>query len=83
MLNWRKESRAVTNGKLIHYPPKDGVYVYFRSYNNELVMVLINNNLGPTTVNPERFYEVLGKSKRAKGVIGNKDYDLTNQINLD
>ena len=83
MLNWRKESRAVTNGKLIHYPPKDGVYVYFRLYENDLVMVLVNNNLKPTKVNLERFYEVLGKSKIGKSVIGNVEYDLKQDIKID
>ena len=83
LLNWRKHSLAITKGNLIHYPPTDGVYVYFRLYENDLVMVLVNNNLKPTKVNLERFYEVLGKSKIGKSVIGNVEYDLKQDIKID
>ena len=83
LLNWRKQSLAITKGNLIHYPPTGGVYVYFRLYENDLVMVLVNNNLKPTKVNLERFYEVLGKSKIGKSVIGNVEYDLKQDIKID
>ena len=36
LLNWRKNSLAVTKGTLTHYLPQNGVYVYFRKYKNEL-----------------------------------------------
>ena len=83
LLNWRKKSLAITNGKLIHYPPKDGVYVYFRLFDNELVMVLINNNKNKTRVDLERFYEVLKNNKNGTSVINNTKYNLKEKISLD
>ena len=83
LLNWRKKSLAITNGKLIHYPPKDGVYVYFRLFDNESVMVLINNNKNKTRVDLERFYEVLKNNKNGISVINNTKYNLKEKISLD
>ena len=83
LLNWRKKSLAITNGKLIHYPPKDGVYVYFRLFDNESVMVLINNNKNKTRVDLERFYEVLKNNKNGTSVINNTKYNLKEKISLD
>ena len=82
LLNWRKKSPAITNGKLIHYPPKDGVYVYFRLFDNESVMVLINNNKNKTRVDLERFYEVLKNNKNGTSVINNTKYNLKEKISL-
>jgi glycosidase len=83
LLNWRKKSPAITNGKLIHYPPKDGVYVYFRLFDNESVMVLVNNNKNKTRVDLERFYEVLKNNKNGTSVINNTKYNLKDKISLD
>ena len=82
LLNWRKKSLSITKGRLIHYPPKDGVYVYFRIYGDELAMVLVNNNQEPKNVDIKRFDEILGKRKRAKSVINSLDYDLRKNISM-
>jgi len=44
ILNWRKNCDVIHTGKLKHYIPDDGVYVYFRYNDRESVMVVINNN---------------------------------------
>ena len=82
LLNWRKNSLAITKGRLVHYPPKDGAYVYFRTYGDELAMVLVNNNQEPKNIDIKRFYETLGKRKRAKSVINSLDYDLRKNISM-
>ena len=82
LLNWRKNSLPIAKGRLIHYPPKDGVYVYFRSHDDELVMVLVNNNSEPVSVDLKRFYEVLDKRKQARSVISSLDYHLSEKISI-
>ena len=82
LLNWRKNSLPIAKGRLIHYPPKDGVYVYFRSHGDELVMLLVNNNFEPVSVDLKRFYEVLDKRKQARSVISSLDYDLREKISI-
>lgn len=44
ILNWRKAKDVIHTGKLKHYIPNDGVYVYFRYNCEESVMVVINLN---------------------------------------
>ena len=61
LLNWRKTSKAVTTGRLTHYAPVDGIYIYFRHTddNSERVMVAINKNADDTEVALDRFAESL------------------------
>ena len=82
LLNWRKENIAITMGNMIHYPVKNGIYVYFRSYNEALVMVIINNNKKSKRIDPNRFNEVIAEKKQGISILDNKVYDLTTKINL-
>ena len=69
-------------GNMIHYPVENGIYVYFRSYNEALVMVIINNNKRSKTIDPDRFNEVIAEKKQGISILDNKVYDLTTKINL-
>ena len=82
LLNWRKNSLAITKGTLTHYLPQNGVYVYFRKYNNELVMVLINNNTSDASVSSERFYEILDDKTQGISVPKKQVFDLENDIQV-
>lgn len=82
LLNWRKNSLAVTKGTLTHYLPQNGVYVYFRKYKNELVMVLINNNDSGASVSSERFYEILDDKTQGISVRKKQVYNLKNDIQV-
>ena len=44
LANYRKTSPALSNGKLMQYIPKDGMYVYFRYTNNQTVMCIMNTS---------------------------------------
>lgn len=61
LLNWRKTSDAVRHGRLTHYAPTNGIYVYFRHTddNSDRVMVVINKNAEATELELERFAESL------------------------
>jgi len=82
LLNWRKSSSAIGKGSLVHYPVKNGVYVYFRLYENDLVMVMMNNNKRSIRIDPGHFNEVLAEKNQGISVLENKVYDLTTKINL-
>jgi glycosidase len=82
LLNWRKSSSAIGKGSLVHYPVKNGVYVYFRLYENDLVMVMMNNNKRSIRIDPGRFNEVLAEKNQGISVLDNRVYDLTSKINL-
>ena len=82
LLNWRKSSLAIGKGSLVHYPVKNGVYVYFRLYENDLVMVMMNNNKRSIRIDPGHFNEVLAEKNQGISVLDNRVFDLTSKINL-
>jgi len=59
LLNWRKGSRVIHEGKLMHYAPKNGVYVYFRYLDKKKVMVVFNKNKSEITIKSEDYREML------------------------
>jgi glycosidase len=58
LLNFRKTSSAIHSGKTIHFAPKDGVYVIFRQNMDETVMLVLNKNDKPYTLNLKRYNEM-------------------------
>jgi glycosidase len=44
ILQIREENKPLSNGKLIHFPPKEDIYIYFRILNNEKIMIVVNDN---------------------------------------
>ena len=84
LFNWRKAAPAVHRGGLTHFRPRDGVYVYFRYLDDDLVMVVLNKNSGAYTLETSRFSEVLGSSAGIVGVdvIRGGRFDLSQHIAL-
>ncbi len=73
LLQWRKTSQAVQFGKLTHFVPEEGVYVYFRHTDKEAVMILINNSEEEKTIDLDRFNERLAGYTSCTHVLsGNK-----------
>ncbi len=44
LLQWRKTSKAVHEGKTLHFLTRDNTYAYFRYTDTEAVFVFLNNN---------------------------------------
>jgi len=82
LLKWRKTATAIHTGKLTHYIPQDGVYVYFRYANDQKVMVILNKNETETKLDLTRFEEMIGGHSMGKDVISGKIYTLTDDIQL-
>ena len=59
LLQWRKTQTAIHHGKMLHYLPEHGVYTYFRYNDQQIVMVLLNKNKIATTIDTQRFQEIL------------------------
>jgi glycosidase len=80
LLQWRRTAPAIRDGKLTHFVPFDGVYVYFRHNAAQKVMVVLNNNDAPRTVETQRFREVLGSSVRGVDVVTRQVHDVTQSV---
>jgi len=59
LLQWRKTSRAVHYGKLVHFCVRDGVYVYARVLGGEVVTVVLNGTSKHKTIDLTPYREVL------------------------
>ncbi|MGB0175885.1 MAG: alpha-amylase family glycosyl hydrolase [Owenweeksia sp.] len=64
LLNWRKDSEAITQGKMKHFIPDNDIYVFFRYTESDTVMVVMNSNPNDSrTVKMERFTEMMPSRK--------------------
>ncbi|WP_299123031.1 glycoside hydrolase family 13 protein [uncultured Tenacibaculum sp.] len=72
LLTYRKKSKAIQEGKTVHFAPKEGVYVLFRKYEDEVVVLILNKNDKPYTLDLNRFKEMNLKGKAFKNIITNK-----------
>ena len=82
LLQWRKTNRAITQGKMIHYAPKNGVYVYGRMKDNQPVLVILNENISDQTLEMGRFSDVIQNYTSGKDVITGTTVDLNNTITI-
>ncbi len=73
LLIWRKNNEIIHTGKLKHFIPENGVYVYFRYNKNESVMVLLNNSDKEQEIKTDRFAECLKGFNSGKGIISGKE----------
>ncbi len=80
LLNWRKTKSCLHDGKLVHFAPENGTYVYFRIKDQEKVMVAFNKNEEEISLDGSRFAEVIGPSMEGREVITNKVHSLQNII---
>lgn len=76
LLQWRKTSAAITQGKTLHYVPHDGTYVYFRFTPSERVMVVINKREQASTLDLGRFRSGLQGATSATDVLSGQGVDL-------
>ena len=82
LLNFRKTSSAIHSGKLVHYVPEDGTYVYFRVNNSETVMVVMNKNSEQVVLDSKRFAAQLSGFLSATDVITAKPQTITPSITI-
>jgi glycosidase len=80
LLQWRRTAPAIHTGKLTHFVPFEGIYVYFRHNDAQKVMVILNNNEEARTVETQRFREVLGDATRGVDVVTNAVHDVTRAV---
>ena len=72
LLNYRKSSKAMQEGKTIHFAPKDGVYVLFRIHEDEIVGIVLNKS-EYDLISASKFEEVGLFGKRIKDIITQKE----------
>ncbi len=83
LMRWRNDTPTIHDGKLTHFIPKDGVYVYFRYDKSHKYMVILNKNKSDYNLKLDRFSELLSPSENGTDVLSGKKYDFSSgQIQL-
>jgi len=82
ILNFRKNSKAIHEGKTIHFAPINETYFLFRKLNNEIVVHIINKNNQPITIDLKRFEEIGLEGKTLKNIVSGKDFIWKDSIEL-
>ncbi len=75
LITWRKGKEVIHNGKMLHYLPKEGVYVFFRYNGKENIMVILNNNDNGKPFKSAHYQEGLKGATKGFEVISGKTID--------
>jgi len=82
LLNWRKQRPVIHGGRLMHFQPMDGTYVYFRYDGAKKVMVAINKNRKEAVLQTARFAEMLPRATSGVDAITGKRYTVGPELAL-
>ena len=82
LLNYRKTSKAIHEGKTIHFAPEHGVYVLFRISENESVVHVLNKNENPIDLDLNRFEEIGLNGKNLKNIVTEEEIVWGNTLKL-
>ncbi|MDA9199029.1 glycoside hydrolase family 13 protein [Schleiferiaceae bacterium] len=73
----RKKSCALNSGELLHFIPQEEVYVYFRTFEQENIMVVANRNKEGKTIDLARFSQGLKGATSGENLITEEKVDLS------
>jgi len=78
----RRGSCALNMGQTLHYTPIGEVYVYFRWFEQERIMVVVNRNAEAKTLDLDRFSQGINGALSAKHLITEEDFDLSQPLEV-
>ncbi len=82
LLQFRKNSKAIHEGKTIHFSPQNDVYVLFRVLNEEVVVLILNKNAEPVELDLNRFKEMTLEDRKLTSLFTGKSIIWKDSITL-
>jgi glycosidase len=82
LLQWRKTATAIHEGKLMHFAPRQGVYVYFRYQDTQQVMVVLNKSADRQTIDLAPFADRLAGATLGREVLTDRAVELTGPLSV-
>ena len=83
VLNYRKSSKAIHNGRTIHFAPDSGIYTLFRILDDEVVVVILNKNTESKTIDLKRYSEIGLTDKSLIYIITGESYLWSNTMTFE
>jgi glycosidase len=81
ILNYRKNSKAIHEGKTMHFAPNNGIYTLFRLLNDEIVVLILNKNES-AKVDLSIYKELNLNGKKFKNIFTGEAFIWDNELNL-
>lgn len=82
LLKWRRGNEVIAKGKMKHFMPNHGVYVYERSLNGKRVIVLMNGSSKVVELPLDRYAESLQGSVQGKDVLTGRTVALGTSLSM-
>ncbi|AXG68617.1 neopullulanase [Kordia sp. SMS9] len=80
LLNFRKTSKAIHEGKTVHFAPFLGTYFLFRTLGDETIVHIINKNEKPISIDLKRYAEMNLTGKTLTNVITGEKFTWNDEI---
>jgi hypothetical protein len=80
--NFRKNSSALKTGRLMHYVPEDGVYVYFRYNDEQAIMCVMNTSAGSRNIDFSKYAERTKGFSSARNVLTDATLQIADNIQM-
>jgi glycosidase len=81
LISIRKNYEAFSKGKLIHFPPVNDVYYYFRIYNDQKILVVVNNR-DEQVVNFSMIKHLFGEKRELLNLVSNEKVILADNYRI-
>lgn len=76
ILHWRKNSKAIAEGKMLHFMPTNGLYLYRRMTADDQVIVVLNGIDKENEVDMSRYKEIVTPGEKFVDVLTGEAIEL-------
>lgn len=76
ILHWRKNSKAIAEGKMLHFMPTNGLYLYRRMTADDQVIVVLNGIDKENEVDMSRYKEIVTPGEKFVDVLTGETIEL-------
>jgi glycosidase len=73
LIELRKTHTSLQNGKIVHFPPKNELYIYFRYDDNEKILVAINNSEKENIIDLNSYKSLIGNNIKLPEILLGKE----------
>ncbi len=76
MLTLRREYPALAKGEMIHFPPENDAYIYFKKWNDEIILNIINGSDKDIEIDVNEYSQLLNGHVELLNIYNSEKYDL-------
>jgi glycosidase len=80
LLKWRQGNEIIAKGKMKHYVPQNGVYVYERYLNDKSIVVFMNGTSKEASIDLGRYTESIKNRKTANDIISGLQIQFADKL---